>query len=118
MTLYLNSSSTKTTMNKKSTNVSVDDFVKDFNENYIDNKKRLKLNKFRQKLIDDRVISLEHAKTLKQNLIILLSEDKTVDSKNPELIKVDNKQITIVSDEAIKTIYDTYYEYDDEQIEE
>ena len=118
MTLYLNSSSTKTTMNKKSTNVSIDEFVEDFKQNYIDNKKRLKLNKFRQKLIDDRVISLEHAKTLKQNLIILLSEDKTVDSKNPELIKVDNKQITIVSDDAIKTIYDTYYEYDDEQIEE
>lgn len=119
MTLYLNSSSTKTTMNKKSTNVSVDDFINDFNENYIDSKKRLKLNKFRQKLIDDRVISLEHAKTLKQNLIILLSEDKTVDSKNPELIKVDDKHITFISvDEAIKIIYDTYYEYDDEQIEE
>ena len=48
-----------------------------------------------------------------------ITEDKTVDSKNPELIKVDDKHITFISvDEAIKIIYDTYYEYDDEQIEE
>ena len=117
MNLYLNSSSTKSTMNKKSTNISVNDFVETFKTEYIDNKKRLKLNKFRQYLIDCKVISLEHAKTLKQNLIILLSEDRTTDKTKPELIKISNdgKHISIISDEGIKMIYDTYFEYDDEE---
>lgn len=118
MTLYLNSSSTKSTMNKKPTTTKIDDYISDFTEKYLDSKKRLKLNKFRQQLIDDKVISLEHAKTLKQNLIILLSEDRTTDKNKPELIKVssDNKHITFVSvDESITVIYNTYYEYDDEQ---
>lgn len=118
MELYLNSSSTKSTMNKKPTTIKINDYISDFKDKYIDSKKRLKLNKFRQQLIDDKVINLEHSKTLKQNLIILLSEDKASDENKPELIKVssDNKHITFVSiDESIKIIYDTYYEYDDEQ---
>lgn len=118
MTLYLNSSSIKSTMNKKSTTTHIDDYISDFKNEYLDNRKRLKLNKFRQQLIDDKVISLEHAKTLKQNLIILLSEDRTTDKTKPELIKVsnDNKHITFISiDETVKIIYNTYYEYDDEQ---
>ena len=113
MKLYINSSSTKSTMNKKSTNISLIDFIEDFKTNYIDSKNRLKLNKFRDNLIKDGVISLESSKTLKQNLIILLSEDKTIDSSKEELITVSKDgRITIIKDEAINIIYDTYYEYD------
>lgn len=121
MHLYEDSSSTKSTMNKKSTTDTCEDFIKDFTSNYIDNKGRLKLNKFRDKLIKDKVINIEHAKTLKQNLIILLSEDKTINKEKQALINVssDNKQITILNkEEAIKIIYDAYYEYDDEVLDD
>lgn len=114
MKLYLDSSSTKTTMNKKSTSESLNDYIAIFKENYLDTQHRLKLNKFRQKLIDDKVITLEHSKTLKQNLMILLSESNKI-NKTEELIKVDDKHIKFISEnKAIELIYNTYYEYDEE----
>lgn len=121
MELYLNSSSTKLITNKMSTSTTLDKYISDFKESYLDSKHRLKLNKFRKQLIADKVINLEHAKTLKQYLCVILDEDTTLDDKNPKLIKLDEdkKHIIFVSeDEAIKIIYDTYYEYDDEQVVE
>lgn len=118
MKLYLDSSSTKITMNKKSTNKSLDVYTEEFKSNYLDSDHRLKLNKFRQKLIDDKVITLEHSKTLKQNLIILLSESNKI-NKTEELIKTDDKHIKFISeDKAIELIYNTYYEYDEEDKKE
>lgn len=118
MKLYLDSSSPKTTMNKKSTNESLDEYIAKFKSEYLDNKHRLKLNKFRQELINDKVITLEHSKTLKQNLIILLSESNKI-NKTKELIKVEDKHIKFISeDEAIKLIYNIYYEYDEDNEED
>lgn len=118
MKLYLDSSSTKTTMNKKSTSESLNDYIATFKSEYLDTQHRLKLNKFRQKLIDDKVITLEHSKTLKQNLMILLSESNKI-NKTEELIKVDDKHIKfILENKAIELIYNTYYEYDGDEEEE
>lgn len=114
MKLYLDSSSTKITMNKKSTNESLNDYIATFKSEYLDTQHRLKLNKFRQELINDKIITLEHSKTLKQNLMILLSESNKI-NKTEELIKVDDKHIKFISeDKAIELIYNTYYEYDEE----
>lgn len=119
MKLYLDSSSPKTTMNKKSTNESLNEYIDKFKSEYLDNINRLKLNKFRQDLICDKVISLEHSKTLKQNLIILLSESDVINKtkEDEKLIKVDkdDKHIFILQNKAIELIYNTYYEFDGDE---
>ena len=113
MKLYLDSSSLSTTMNKKSTSTTLEDFENDFKNDYLDNKNKLKLNKFRNYLIQEKVINLEHSKTLKQNLMILLNEHKK------DLVSISNdknKEIIFKKDslkEAIELIYNTYFEYDE-----
>lgn len=135
MDLYLKSSSPKTTMNKKSTNESKDEYIARFKENFLDTQHRLKLNKFREDLIKDKVLTLEHAKTLKQYLIMLLSESDVINKtkEDEKLIKLDIvdktkedeklteanvKHIKILQDKAIEIIYDTYYEYDEDNTDE
>lgn len=117
MKLYLNTSSLSTTMNKAPTSTTLKQFEDDFKKDYLNNKNKLKLNKFRKYLIEQKVITLEHAKTLKQYLIILLNENKK------DLVSISNdvnRDIIFKKDslkEAIELIYNAYFEYD-ETIEE
>ena len=76
MNLYLDASSLSTTMNKTPTSTTLEDFKNDFKANYLGNKGKLKLSKFRNYLIQEKVITLEHSRTLKQYLMILLKENK------------------------------------------
>lgn len=113
MNLYLNASSLSTTMNKKPTSTTLETFEDDFKKDYLNDKNKLKLNKFRKYLIEQKVITLEHAKTLKQYLMILLNENKK------DLVSISNdknKEIIFIKDslkEAIELIYNTYFEYDE-----
>lgn len=113
MNLYLNASSLSTTMNKTPTKTTLEDFKNDFKNKYLGNKNKLKINKFRNYLIQEKVISLEHSKTLKQYLMILLKENK----KNLVSVSKDgNQQIIFLkdsTDKAIELIYNTYFEYDE-----
>jgi len=115
MKLYLNASSTSTTMNKATTSITIEKFREDFKNDYLGDKNKLKLNKFRNYLIEQKVINLEHAKTLKQNIIILLNENNkdlvTVSNdKNKNIIFKTNEDIL---NQSIDIIYNAYFEYDD-----
>lgn len=116
MTKYLRTSSDKTTLDKKPTPDNYDKFKNKFYSNFLDTQHRLKLNKFREELIKDGVLKLANAKTLKQKLILLLTDGEDLNEKNT-LIKLsqDGKHITIKDDKAIEIIYNTYYEYDEEE---
>lgn len=139
MTLYLNSSSLSSTMNKKTTTTTIEDFRNEFKNDYLDNQYRFKLSKFRNYLIEQKVISLEHSKTLKQNIVILLNESNknlveltsdedlvksSNDNKNnKDLVKLSNNNKIIkfngkdekILNQSIDIIYNTYFEYDDNE---
>lgn len=116
MKKYLTTSSDKTTLDKTTTTLTLEQFIKQFHNEYMDKNNRLKLDKFRKYLIAQGVLKLAHAKTLKQKLSLLLTEGE--DLENATLIKFDkdNKHIVIKDDKAIEIIYDTYFEFDDENI--
>lgn len=137
MRKYLDTSSDKTQLDKTTIKSTKEEFIKSFMNIYMDKQKRLRLNKFREYLIKVGVLKLANAKTLKQKLMLLLSEDKEIlhetknnnetesteeeektynDKKyNKELIKItnDNKYIKIINIKAIEIIYETYFEYDE-----
>lgn len=118
MKKYLATSSDKTILDKTTTNLTLVQFIEQFHNEYMDKDNRLKLNKFRDFLIKQGVLKLAKAKTLKQKLILQLTEGE--DLENAKLIKTrDNgKVIVIKDDEAIEIIYDTYFEFDEEIIED
>lgn len=115
MKKYLATSSDKTTLDKATINLTLSGFIENFHENYMDKDKRLKLNKFREYLIKAGVLKLANAKTLKQKLMLILTEGEDLDEDN-KLIKLNDngKVIVIKDDKAIEIIYNTYFEFDEE----
>ena len=119
MKKYLATSSDKTTLDKTTTNQTLDTFIKNFHDNFMDKDKRLKLNKFREFLIKQGVLKLANAKTLKQKLILLLTEDEELGEDNKLIsIRDNNKVIVIKDDKAIEIIYNTYFEFDEEILDD
>lgn len=119
MTKYIATSSDKTTLDKATTNQTLVTFTKDFHENYMDKDNRLKLNKFREYLIKQGVLKLANAKTLKQKLILLLTEDEELGNNNKLIsLRDNNKVIVIKDDKAIEIIYNTYFEFDEEILDD
>ena len=119
MTKYLATSSDKTTLNKTTTNKTLETFTKAFHDNYMDKDNRLKLNKFRDFLIKQGVLKGADAKTLKQKIYLLLTEGEDFKEDNKLVSFRDNNRVLVIkSDEAIKIIYDTYFEFDEEILDD
>lgn len=119
MKKYLATSSDKTTLDKATIDQTLATFTKKFKENFMDKDNRLKLNKFREFLIKQGVLKLANAKTLKQKLILLLTEDEELGENNKLISLRDNNKVIVIKDEkAIEIIYDTYFEFDEEILDD
>ena len=107
MERLINATSNENEMNKVLINKSLKEFTDEFQKEYMDDKKRLKITKLKDRFYELKVFGKINLKTFKQYLIMLLTEEDG-------LISIDgNKVITIKSDKVYQIIYNKYFEYDD-----
>ena len=104
-----NATSNENEMNKVLTDKSLEQFTAEFQNEYKDQKDRIKITKLRDKFYKEKVFEKINVKTFKQYLIMLLTEkDGLISISNDK-----NKDIKILNDEVYEIIYNKYFEYDD-----
>lgn len=106
--IYMDSAVSTNTTERIETHSNLNDWIKDFKENYLDKNNVLRLKAFTDYLIYQKIFKEMKTQTLKQLLTTLLLEDKTSG------IKLNSKGslvFTSAKQEDYEKIYNQFYQY-------